>query len=377
MAIDKQKALETALSQIEKQFGKGAVMRLGQNAAMKVDAIPTGSLSLDIALGIGGLPKGRITEIYGPESSGKTTLALHCIAEAQKAGGIAAFIDVEHALDPVYAAALGVDIDELLVSQPDTGEDALEITESLVRSGAIDIIVIDSVAALAPKAEIDGEMGASHVGLQARLMSQALRKLAGSISKLNCVAIFINQLREKVGVLFGNPETTPGGRALKFYSSVRIDIRKIETLKAGGEIVGSRTRAKVVKNKIAPPFREAEFDIMYGQGISRVGELLDLAVNADVIKKSGAWFSYDGNRIAQGRDNAKNFLRDNPEVAQKVEDERKASSDKFNFSKTTKARAKALSEKTEEQIETTVVEGVSVNESSRTADVKVDVLVEE
>ena len=378
MAIDKQKALETALSQIEKQFGKGAVMRLGQNAAMKVDAIPTGSLSLDIALGIGGLPKGRITEIYGPESSGKTTLALHCIAEAQKAGGIAAFIDVEHALDPVYAAALGVDIDELLVSQPDTGEDALEITESLVRSGAIDIIVIDSVAALAPKAEIDGEMGASHVGLQARLMSQALRKLAGSISKLNCVAIFINQLREKVGVLFGNPETTPGGRALKFYSSVRIDIRKIETLKAGGEVVGSRTRAKVVKNKIAPPFREAEFDIMYGQGISRVGELLDLAVNADVIKKSGAWFSYDGNRIAQGRDNAKNFLRDNPEIAQKVEDELKASSDKFNFSKTTKARATALAEKTEEQVETTVVEGVSaVSESPRTADVKVDVLVEE
>ena len=377
MAIDKQKALETALSQIEKQFGKGAVMRLGQNAAMKVDAIPTGSLSLDIALGIGGLPKGRITEIYGPESSGKTTLALHCIAEAQKAGGIAAFIDVEHALDPVYAAAVGVDIDELLVSQPDTGEDALEITESLVRSGAIDIIVIDSVAALAPKAEIDGEMGASHVGLQARLMSQALRKLAGSISKLNCVAIFINQLREKVGVMFGNPETTPGGRALKFYSSVRIDIRKIETLKAGGEIVGSRTRAKVVKNKIAPPFREAEFDIMYGQGISRVGELLDLAVNADVIKKSGAWFSYDGNRIAQGRDNAKNFLRDNPEIAQKVEDELKASSDKFNFSKTTKARAKAMAEKAEEQVETTVVEGVPVNESPRTADVKVDVLVEE
>jgi len=374
MAIDKQKALETALSQIEKQFGKGAVMRLGQNAAMKVDAIPTGSLSLDIALGIGGLPKGRITEIYGPESSGKTTLALHCIAEAQKAGGIAAFIDVEHALDPVYAAALGVDIDELLVSQPDTGEDALEITESLVRSGAIDIIVIDSVAALAPKAEIDGEMGASHVGLQARLMSQALRKLAGSISKLNCVAIFINQLREKVGVMFGNPETTPGGRALKFYSSVRIDIRKIETLKAGGEIVGSRTRAKVVKNKIAPPFREAEFDIMYGQGISRVGELLDLAVNADVIKKSGAWFSYDGNRIAQGRDNAKNFLKDNPDVAAKVEEELKASSDKLNFSKTTKARAKAMTEKAEE-IETTVVSETPVE--NKTADVKVDVLVEE
>ena len=374
MAIDKQKALETALSQIEKQFGKGAVMRLGQNAAMKVDAIPTGSLSLDIALGIGGLPKGRITEIYGPESSGKTTLALHCIAEAQKAGGIAAFIDVEHALDPVYAAALGVDIDELLVSQPDTGEDALEITESLVRSGAIDIIVIDSVAALAPKAEIDGEMGASHVGLQARLMSQALRKLAGSISKLNCVAIFINQLREKVGVMFGNPETTPGGRALKFYSSVRIDIRKIETLKAGGEIVGSRTRAKVVKNKIAPPFREAEFDIMYGQGISRVGELLDLAVNADVIKKSGAWFSYDGNRIAQGRDNAKNFLKDNPDVAAKVEEELKASSDKLNFSKTTKARAKAMTEKAEE-IETTVVLESPVE--NKTEDIKVDVLVEE
>ncbi len=375
MAIDKQKALETALSQIEKQFGKGAVMRLGQNAAMKVDAIPTGSLSLDIALGIGGLPKGRITEIYGPESSGKTTLALHCIAEAQKAGGIAAFIDVEHALDPVYAAAVGVDIDELLVSQPDTGEDALEITESLVRSGAIDIIVIDSVAALAPKAEIDGEMGASHVGLQARLMSQALRKLAGSISKLNCVAIFINQLREKVGVMFGNPETTPGGRALKFYSSVRIDIRKIETLKAGGEIVGSRTRAKVVKNKIAPPFREAEFDIMYGQGISRVGELLDLAVNAEVIKKSGAWFSYGGNRIAQGRDNAKNFLRDNPEIAAKVEEDLKASSDKFNFSKTTKAKAKAMTEKAEE-IETTVISEIPV-EQPKAAEVKVDVLVEE
>ncbi len=381
MAFDKQKALETALSQIEKQFGKGAVMRLGQNAAMKVDAIPTGSLSLDMALGIGGLPKGRITEIYGPESSGKTTLALHCIAEAQKAGGIAAFIDVEHALDPVYAAALGVDIDELLVSQPDTGEDALEITESLVRSGAIDIIVIDSVAALAPKAEIDGDMGAAHVGLQARLMSQALRKLAGSISKLNCVAIFINQLREKVGVMFGNPETTPGGRALKFYSSVRIDIRKIETLKAGGEVVGSRTRAKVVKNKIAPPFREAEFDIMYGQGISRVGELLDLAVNADVIKKSGAWFSYDGNRIAQGRDNAKNFLRDNPDIAAKVEEDLKSSSEKLTFSKAAKARAKDLVEKTEEKIETQPLEAVSEAKAApaevRTADTNVDVMVEE
>ncbi len=376
MAVDKQKALEAALSQIEKQFGKGAVMRLGQNAAMKVDAIPTGSLSLDMALGIGGLPKGRITEIYGPESSGKTTLALHCVAEAQKNGGIAAFIDVEHALDPVYAAALGVDIDELLVSQPDTGEDALEITEALVRSGAVDIIVIDSVAALAPKAEIDGDMGASHVGLQARLMSQALRKLAGSISKLNCVAIFINQLREKVGVLFGNPETTPGGRALKFYASVRIDIRKIETLKANGEVVGSRTRAKVVKNKIAPPFREAEFDIMYGQGISRVGELLDLAVNADVIKKSGAWFSYGGNRIAQGRDNAKTFLKDNPDIAKQVEDELMASRDKLTFSKTTKARAKAMASKPE----TTPVESAEVKEpetAPRVSEENVNILVED
>ena len=322
-AADKEKALENALHQIEKQFGKGAVMRLGQNEAMQVDSIPTGSLSLDMALGIGGLPKGRIVEIYGPESSGKTTLALHCIAEAQKKGGYAAFIDVEHALDPIYASALGVDTDQLLVSQPDTGEDALEIAEALVRSGAIDIIVVDSVAAL----------GASHVGLQARLMSQALRKLAGSISKLNCVAIFINQLREKVGVMFGNPETTPGGRALKFYASVRIDIRKIDTLKAGGEIIGSRTRAKVVKNKVAPPFREAEFDIMYGQGISRVGELLDLAVQLDIIKKSGAWFSYGENRIGQGRDNAKEFLKNNPDIAAKVEEELMANRSKLTFAR--------------------------------------------
>lgn len=319
MAVDKQKALETALAQIEKQFGKGAVMRLGQNAAMKVDAISTGVLSVDLALGIGGLPRGRITEIYGPESSGKTTLALHCIAEGQKNGGIAAFIDVEHALDPVYASALGVDIDSLLVSQPDTGEDALEITEMLVRSGAVDVIVVDSVAALAPKAEIEGEMGDSHVGLQARLMSQALRKLAGAISKLNCVAIFINQLREKVGVMFGNPEVTPGGRALKFYSSVRLDVRKGETLKVGSEVVGSRTKVKVVKNKIAPPFKEVEFDIMYGTGISHEGDVLDLAVRGDIIQKSGAWFSYKGEKIGQGRDNTKEYLKSNPEVCAEVE----------------------------------------------------------
>lgn len=319
MALDKNKALETALGQIEKQFGKGAVMRLGQNEAMNVGKVSTGSLSLDIALGIGGLPRGRIIEIYGPESSGKTTLSLHCIAEGQKDGGNVAFIDVEHALDPVYASALGVDVDSLLVSQPDTGEDALEIAEALIRSGAIDVIVIDSVAALVPKAEIEGEMGDSHVGLQARLMSQALRKLAGAISKSNCVAIFINQLREKVGVVYGNPEVTPGGRALKFYSSVRIDIRRVETLKANGEMIGSRTRAKVVKNKIAPPFKEAEFDIMYGQGISRVGELLDLAVKADVVQKSGAWFNYGETRLGQGRDNVKELLRTNTELAQEIE----------------------------------------------------------
>ena len=319
MALDKNKALETALGQIEKQFGKGAVMRLGQNEAMNVGKVSTGSLSLDIALGIGGLPRGRIIEIYGPESSGKTTLSLHCIAEGQKDGGNVAFIDVEHALDPVYAAALGVDVDSLLVSQPDTGEDALEIAEALIRSGAIDVIVIDSVAALVPKAEIEGEMGDSHVGLQARLMSQALRKLAGAISKSNCVAIFINQLREKVGVVYGNPEVTPGGRALKFYSSVRIDIRRVETLKVNGEMIGSRTKAKVVKNKIAPPFKEAEFDIMYGQGISRVGELLDLAVKADVVQKSGAWFNYGEMRLGQGRDNVKELLRTNTELAQEIE----------------------------------------------------------
>ena len=316
---EKKKALEMALGQIEKQFGKGAVMKLGDFTAMNVEAIPTGALSLDIALGIGGIPRGRIIEIFGPESSGKTTLALHMIAEAQKLGGEAAFIDAEHALDPVYAKHLGVDIDNLIVSQPDTGEQALEIAEALVRSGAIDIIVIDSVAALVPKAEIDGEMGDSHVGLQARLMSQALRKLASVINKSKSVIVFINQLREKIGVMFGNPETTPGGRALKFYASVRLDIRKIETMKQDGEVVGNRAKVKVVKNKVAPPFREAEFDIVYGKGISKVGNILDLGVNLDIVNKSGAWFSYNGERIGQGRENAKKYLEDHPEITAEIE----------------------------------------------------------
>ena len=339
--IDKSKALDTALAQIEKQFGKGAVMRLGQEDALQVEAIPTGSLSLDLALGIGGLPRGRIVEIYGPGSSGKTTLALHCIAEGQKNGGTAAFIDVEHALDPVYARALGVDVDALLVSQPDTGEQALEITEALVRSGAIDVIVVDSVAALVPRAEIEGEMGDSHVGLQARLMSQALRKLAGAISKSNCVAIFINQLREKVGVIYGSPEVTPGGRALKFYSSVRIDIRRTETLKNGTEQIGSRTRAKEVKKKVAPPFREAEFDVMYGRGISREGELLDLAVKLDVVQKGGSWFSYGETRLGQGRDNVKEFLLANKEIYDKIEEEVKANVGKL-YAKSTRGAGKAV-----------------------------------
>lgn len=316
---EKMKALEAALGQIEKQFGKGSVMKLGDFTAMNVEAIPTGALSLDIALGIGGIPRGRIIEVFGPESSGKTTLALHVIAEAQKMGGEAAFIDAEHALDPVYAKHLGVDIDNLIVSQPDTGEQALEIAEALVRSGALDIIVVDSVAALVPKAEIDGDMGDAHVGLQARLMSQALRKLAGVINKSKCVIVFINQLREKVGVMFGNPETTPGGRALKFYASVRLDIRRIEAIKQEGEVVGNRTRVKVVKNKVAPPFREAEFDIIYGKGISKEGNLLDIAVNLDIIEKSGSWFSYNGDRIGQGRENAKSYLMDNPKIAEEVE----------------------------------------------------------
>ncbi len=315
------KALEHALSDLDKQFGKGSVMKLGDRTEQNVQVIPTGCLTLDAALGVGGIPRGRIVEIYGPESSGKTTVALHIVAEAQKAGGIAAFVDAEHALDPVYAKKLGVNIDELYVSQPDTGEQALEIVEALVRSGALDVIVIDSVAALVPKAEIDGEMGDSFVGLQARLMSQALRKLAGIINKTGCVAVFINQLREKVGVIYGNPEVTTGGRALKFYSSVRIDIRRIETLKVNGEMVGSHTRCKVVKNKIAPPFREAEFDIMYGEGISRVGELLDLAVKAEVVQKAGAWFSYKNERLGQGRDKVKELLKNNPELADKIEAE--------------------------------------------------------
>jgi len=317
---EKMKALDAALAQIEKQYGKGSVMKLGdQSANMGIDVVPTGSLSLDLALGLGGMPRGRIIEIYGPESSGKTTVALHVVAEVQKMGGIAGFIDAEHALDPTYAAHIGVDIDNLYISQPDNGEQALEITETMVRSGAVGVIIVDSVAALVPKAEIDGEMGDSHVGLHARLMSQALRKLTGIISKSNCVVIFINQLREKVGVMFGNPETTTGGRALKFYASVRLDVRRIETLKVGGEVVGNRTRVKVVKNKVAPPFKEAEFDIMFGKGISKEGDILDLAVLHDIINKAGAWYSYNGEKIGQGRENTKLYLANNPEVMEEIE----------------------------------------------------------
>ena len=323
--LDKEKALEIALAQIEKQFGKGAIMKLGDSSAnLNISAIPTGCIDLDIALGVGGIPRGRIVEIFGPESSGKTTIALHVVAQAQKMGGTAAFIDAEHALDPVYAESLGVNVDDLYVSQPDTGEQALEITESLVRSGAIDVVVVDSVAALVPKAEIEGDMGDSHVGLQARLMSQALRKLTGAINKSNCVVIFINQLREKVGVMFGNPETTPGGKALKFYASVRLDVRRIETLKVGGEAVGSRTKVKVVKNKVAPPFRTAEFDMLYGEGISREGSVIDQAVARKIMTKSGAWFNYGEMRIAQGRDNARQFLKDNPEMCDEIENKIRA-----------------------------------------------------
>ena len=339
--LERKKALEAALGQIEKQFGKGSVMKLGEYTTMNVEAIPTGALSLDVALGIGGIPRGRIVEVFGPESSGKTTLTLQMIAEAQKMGGEAAFIDAEHALDPVYAKHLGVDIDNLIVSQPDTGEQALEIAEALVRSGALDIIVVDSVAALVPKAEIDGDMGDSHIGLQARLMSQALRKLAGAINKSKCVIVFINQLREKVGVMFGNPETTPGGRALKFYSSVRLDIRKIENLKQDGEVIGNRARVKIVKNKVAPPFREAEFDIIYGKGISKEGNLVDLAVSLDIIEKSGSWFSYNGSKIGQGREKVKKYLMENPEIMTEVENKIRE-----NFSQ---AFEKSLGEETSEE----------------------------
>ena len=317
--MDNEKALDLALGQITKQFGEGAVMKMGEKATMNIESVPTGALALDLALGVGGLPRGRVTEIYGPESSGKSTLATHVVAEAQRNGGICAYIDAEHAMDPVYARAIGVDVDELLISQPDTGEQALEIADTLVRSGAIDVIVIDSVAALTPRVELEGEMGQSHVGLQARLMSQALRKLTSNLNKTKTICIFINQLREKIGVMFGSPETTPGGRALKFYSSVRLDIRRIESLKSGVEIVGNRTRVKVVKNKCAPPFRQAEFDIMYGKGISREGSLLDTGVEMDIVTKSGAWYTYEGEQLGQGRENAKSFLSDNPEIMMEIE----------------------------------------------------------
>ena len=337
-ASDKKRALETCIAQLEKTYGKGTVMRMGENTGIVVEAIPTGSLSLDLALGIGGVPRGRIIEIYGPESSGKTTLALHVVAEAQKRGGEVAYIDAEHAMDPSYARALGVDIDSMLISQPDTGEQGLEICEALVRSGAIDVVVVDSVAALTPRAEIEGDMGDSHVGLLARLMSQALRKLAGSIAKTNCIVIFINQLREKVGVVYGNPEVTTGGRALKFYSSVRIDVRRTESLKNGSEIIGNRTRARVVKNKVAPPFKEAEFDIMYGEGISKVGELVDLGVKLDLLQKSGSWFSMGETRLGQGRDAVKQYLKENPEVAERIEADIRANAYKLMSSQ---ARAAA------------------------------------
>ena len=372
-AEDRKRAIEAAMGQIEKMYGKGSIMRLGDQNNLQVDVIPTGSLSLDVALGVGGLPRGRIVEIYGPESSGKTTLALHVAAEAQKKGGEVAFVDAEHALDPTYARALGVNIDEMLISQPDTGEQALEITEALVRSGAIDVIVVDSVAALVPRAEIEGEMGDSHVGLHARLMSQALRKLAGAISKSNCVAIFINQLREKVGVVYGNPEVTTGGRALKFYSSVRIDIRRVETLKSGGEMVGSHTRAKVVKNKIAPPFREAEFDIMYGEGISREGELLDLAVKAEVVQKAGAWFSYDGRRLGQGRDKVKELLKTDKELAAEIEKKLWENIDKLYERKKPAPKVKI----TEVPSANQEIKPDSADKTEKKSGAKIDVLVDD
>lgn len=366
MADDKGKALATALAQIEKQFGKGAVMKLGENVGMNVEHISTGSLSLDMALGIGGLPRGRIVEMYGPESSGKTTVALHCVAEAQKAGGTAAFIDVEHALDPIYAAKLGVDIDSLLVSQPDTGEQALEIAEALIRSGAIDIVVIDSVAALVPRAEIEGEMGDSHVGLHARLMSQALRKLAGALSKANCVAIFINQLREKVGVIYGNPEVTTGGRALKFYASVRIEIRRAELIKDGAQPIGSRTRCKIVKNKVAPPFKDAEFDIMYGEGISRTGEIVDLGVKTGVLKRSGAWFYYGEQRLGQGRDNAKITLAGNEALSKEISEKVMA-----------KLRETTLSDDAKQKIDEEKEKTAATDSAAALSKISIDVAVDD
>lgn len=377
---DKQKALETALAQIEKQYGKGTVMRLGQNAGMNVEAISTGSITLDVATGIGGLPKGRIIEIYGPESSGKTTLALHAVAEAQKAGGEAAFIDAEHALDPVYAANLGVDVDSLLVAQPDNGEQALEIAEALVRSGAIDIVVVDSVAALVPRSEIEGEMGESHVGQHARLMSQALRKLAGAINKSNTIIIFINQLREKIGVMYGNPETTTGGRALKFYASMRMDVRRVESIKGpGNELIGSKTRVKIVKNKVAPPFKEAEFDIMYGEGISKTGEILDIAVMLDIVQKSGAWFYYGEERLGQGRDNVKRLILSNPELAKELEDKIRSNMDKLSqMSKaSSKKGLKAAAPKAEEPAPAPVAAPAPAPTTKTSAKAKLDIAVDD
>ncbi|MCI9145975.1 MAG: recombinase RecA [Eubacterium sp.] len=375
MAADEKKAaLEAAMKQIQKKFGAGAVMRLGENASLKVDAISTGSLSLDIATGIGGLPKGRIVEVYGPESSGKTTLALHCLAEAQKAGGVAAFVDAEHALDPIYAANLGVNVDELLVSQPDYGEQALEITEQLVSSGAIDIVVVDSVAALVPKSEIEGDMGDNHVGQHARLMSQALRKLTGTANKTNCIIIFINQLREKIGVIYGNPEVTTGGRALKFYSSIRIDVRKAEQLKNGSEVIGSRTKAKIVKNKVAPPFKSAEFDIMYGTGISKEGEIVDMAVEYDIIHKGGSWFSYGDRRLGQGRDNIKNLIKNDPEFSAELEVKIKDKLEEIQAESAQKYRAKAAPmAKTENE----AAEEKAVKTTRAAARAKLDIAVED
>ena len=370
---NKLKALESAMAQIERNYGKGAVMKLGDNTHLNVETVPSGSLSLDIALGVGGVPKGRVVEVYGPESGGKTTVALHMVAEVQKRGGIAGFIDAEHALDPVYAKKIGVDIDNLYISPPDTGEQALEITETMVRSGAIDIVIVDSVAALVPKAEIEGDMGDSHVGLQARLMSQALRKLTAIIGKTSCTVIFINQLREKVGVVYGNPEVTTGGRALKFYSSVRIDIRRVETLKSGGEMVGSHTRAKVVKNKIAPPFREAEFDIMYGEGISREGELLDLAVKAEVVQKAGAWFSYDGRRLGQGRDKVKELLKTDKELAAEIEKKLWENIDKLYERKKPAPKVKI----TEVPSANKEIKPDSADKTEKKSGAKIDVLVDD